>query len=71
MSAADETEVLAQVPTQLLIGGEWQDAADGRRFEVQDPATGATLVAVADGGAADAVRALDAAVAAQDAWAAT
>ena len=71
MSGADEAEVLAEVPTQLLIGGEWQDAAGGERFEVQDPATGATLVSVADARAADAVRALDAAVAAQDDWAAT
>ena len=71
MSGADEAEVLAEVPTQLLIGGEWQDAAGGARFDVQDPATGATLVTVADARAEDAVRALDAAVAAQDDWAAT
>jgi succinate-semialdehyde dehydrogenase/glutarate-semialdehyde dehydrogenase len=71
MSGADEAGALAEVPTQLLIGGVWQDAADGRRFDVQDPATGATLLAVADAGATDAVRALDAAVAAQDEWAAT
>jgi len=64
-----ELALLAQVPTDLLIGGSW--TATDRRFPVQDPATGETLLEVADATAADAVRALDAAVAAQDAWAAT
>jgi succinate-semialdehyde dehydrogenase / glutarate-semialdehyde dehydrogenase len=70
-TAADEAKVLADVPTQLLIGGTWQDATGGRRFEVRDPSTGSSLVAVADATPEDAVRALDAAVAAQDEWAAT
>src|SRR5579875_1004159 len=71
MTAADEAKVLADVPTGLLIGGEWQDAAGGGRFDVTDPATGATLLSVADGTPEDGIRALDAAVAAQDAWAAS
>ena len=71
MTAADEAKILAATPTQLLIGGVWQDAAEGRRFDVLDPSTGSTLVAVADAGPADGIRALDAAAAAQDAWAAT
>jgi succinate-semialdehyde dehydrogenase / glutarate-semialdehyde dehydrogenase len=70
-TAADEAKVLADVPTQLLIGGSWQDATGGRRFDVLDPSTGSSLVAVADATPEDAVRALDAAVAAQDEWAAT
>jgi succinate-semialdehyde dehydrogenase/glutarate-semialdehyde dehydrogenase len=70
-TAADEAKVLADVPTDLLIGGRWQDATGGARFPVTDPATGATLHTVADARAEDGIRALDAAVAAQDAWAAT
>ena len=27
-------------PTQLLIGGHWIDASDGRTFDVDDPSTG-------------------------------
>jgi len=66
-----ETDLLAQVPTQLFIGGRWTDAADGSTFSVRDPATGEVLVRVADAGPDDAVQALDAAVAAQAEWAAT
>jgi succinate-semialdehyde dehydrogenase/glutarate-semialdehyde dehydrogenase len=71
MTAADEAKVLADVPTGLLIGGTWQDATGAARFDVTDPATGATLLSVADATGEDGIRALDAAVAAQDAWAAT
>lgn len=71
MSAADEARVLAAVPGRLLIGGAWQDAADGARFDVQDPATGSVIASVADAAPEDGVRALDAAVAAQADWAAT
>ena len=47
-------------PGRLFIGGSWQDAADGRRFAVENPATEDTLTEVAQGGARD----VDAAVAA-------
>jgi succinate-semialdehyde dehydrogenase/glutarate-semialdehyde dehydrogenase len=53
----NEQDVLSKVPTGLFIGGEWRDSSDGKTLEVEDPATGKT--------------ALDAAVAAQDEWAAT
>ncbi|HEX3591172.1 MAG TPA: NAD-dependent succinate-semialdehyde dehydrogenase [Pseudonocardiaceae bacterium] len=62
---------LAAVPGQLLIGGQWRDAEHGATFDVEDPATGKTLSQVADASPADGMAALDAAVAAQDAWAAT
>lgn len=65
-----ESELLAKIPRQLFIGGTWQGGADGT-FGVHDPATGDVLVEIADASAADGIRALDAAVAAQDAWAAT
>ncbi|ABG99836.1 succinate-semialdehyde dehydrogenase (NAD(P)+) (plasmid) [Rhodococcus jostii RHA1] len=59
------------VPTGLLIDGTWQGAADGRTFEVENPATGEVLSVIADGGPADADAALAAAVAAQESWART
>ncbi len=65
-----EAELLAAVPRGLYIGGVWQDGAAGT-FPVIDPATGNTLVEIADATPEDGIRALDAAVAAQDAWAAT
>ncbi|MFJ9544188.1 NAD-dependent succinate-semialdehyde dehydrogenase [Streptomyces sp. NPDC101225] len=65
------TKVIDSVPKQLLIAGNWQDAAEGARFAVDDPATGQRLCEVADAAPADGRRALDAAVAAQEAWAAT
>jgi succinate-semialdehyde dehydrogenase/glutarate-semialdehyde dehydrogenase len=69
--AADEQRVLEAVPTKLLIDGEWRAAASGRTVAVEDPATGQTLLEVADGDATDALAALDAADRAQPGWAAT
>ena len=66
-----ETKVVDAVEKRLLIDGKWMDAADGRRFDVVDPATGMTLCAVADATPSDGRAALDAAVAAQPAFAAT
>ena len=66
-----EKDLLARVPTQLFIGGQWTDATSGRHIEVQDPATGAVIATIADASVADGARALDAAVAAQDSWGAT
>jgi succinate-semialdehyde dehydrogenase / glutarate-semialdehyde dehydrogenase len=70
MSTAErEKKVLSEVPTQLLIGGEWRDAANGEKFAVEDPSTGETLVEIADGTPEDAKAAMDAAAAAQAEWA--
>jgi succinate-semialdehyde dehydrogenase/glutarate-semialdehyde dehydrogenase len=66
-----EREVLEAVRPQLFIGGEWRPAGGGATLPVEDPATGETLVEVADATVEDAKAALDAAVAAQDEWAAT
>lgn len=66
-----ENALLSVVPDRLFIGGEWIDAAGGGTFAVRDPATGGVVREVADATADDAVRALDAAVAAQESWAAT
>jgi succinate-semialdehyde dehydrogenase / glutarate-semialdehyde dehydrogenase len=65
-----ESAVLSGVPKQLYIGGAWVDPAEGGTLPVQDPATGETIAEVADARPDDAVRALDAAVAAQADWAA-
>jgi succinate-semialdehyde dehydrogenase / glutarate-semialdehyde dehydrogenase len=56
---------------RLWVAGEWRDAEGGDTFAVLDPADGEVLTRVADGSVTDAVDALDAAVAAQPAWAAT
>jgi succinate-semialdehyde dehydrogenase/glutarate-semialdehyde dehydrogenase len=69
--AADERRVLDAVPRELLIDGEWRPAASGRTLGVEDPATGESLVEVANGNATDGLAALDAANRAQPAWAAT
>ena len=64
-----EAKVVDGVPTVLFIGGAWREAP--ARFAVEDPATGEVIAHVADGTAADATAALDAAVEAQAGWAAT
>jgi acyl-CoA reductase-like NAD-dependent aldehyde dehydrogenase len=51
-------------PTDLLIGGEWQPAASGERFEVIDPVTEKVVANVARGRAEDVTRAVAAARAA-------
>ncbi|WP_434809906.1 NAD-dependent succinate-semialdehyde dehydrogenase [Microbacterium sp. bgisy189] len=66
-----EQALLERIPTGLYIDGRWQDAEAGRTFAVIDPATGAPIAQVADATPEDGIRALDAAVAAQAAWAAT
>ena len=64
-----ESELLASVPTGLLINGQWRPAASGKTFDVEDPATGQVLLSIADAGAEDGAAALDAAAAAQESWA--
>ena len=67
---AHEAAVVDSVPKRLFLGGEWVEAADGRTVAVSDPATGRVLADIADASVADGLRALDAAVDAQDDWAA-
>jgi succinate-semialdehyde dehydrogenase / glutarate-semialdehyde dehydrogenase len=68
--SAPERQVLDRVPTELYIGGQWRPASGGATLAVEDPATTAELVRVADGQAEDALDALAAADAAQAEWAA-
>jgi acyl-CoA reductase-like NAD-dependent aldehyde dehydrogenase len=51
-------------PGRLFIGGEWQDAASGKTFEVIDPARAEVVTEVAEADAADIDRAVRAARAA-------
>ncbi|HEY9424937.1 MAG TPA: NAD-dependent succinate-semialdehyde dehydrogenase [Microterricola sp.] len=67
---AAELELLARVPDGLYIDGQWQ-AGSGELITVSDPSTGATIKRIANADAADGMRALDAAVAASESWAAT
>lgn len=66
-----ESDLLAQIPNQLFVGGRWVDAEGGKTLDVLDPSTGEVIRRIADASPADGIRALDAAVAAQEAWAAT
>ena len=67
----NENDLLASIPTQLFIAGEWTDATGGGTLDVRDPATNRVIATIADATPEDGARALDAAVAAQEAWAAT
>ena len=71
MTDARETDLLAKVPNGLFIGGVWRDATAGATLDVSDPSTGDVIKTIADASVADGTAALDAAVAAQDEWAAT
>ena len=59
------------VPTRLLIGGEWTGGRGGGTLSVIDPATEDALAEVADGTVEDALDAVGAASGALPGWAAT
>jgi len=61
--------LLANVPTDLWIGGKWCESSDGARFDVIDPATEKTIASVASASIEDATRAIDAAQDAFEGWA--
>lgn len=71
VSAQRVSEILAGIPTQLLIDGGLQDASDGATFEVLNPATGEKLCDVASASGLDAIQAMVAAHNAQKEWAHT
>ena len=62
--------LLANVPTDLWIGGKWRKSSDGGRFDVIDPATENKVASVASATVDDAKAALDAASTAFPGWAA-
>src|SRR2546430_10715605 len=61
--------LLANVPTDLWIGGKWRKSSDGGRFDVLDPATENKIASVASATVDDAKAAVDAASAAFEGWA--
>ncbi|MCW2288026.1 NAD-dependent succinate-semialdehyde dehydrogenase [Leucobacter luti] len=64
----NEQDLLNRVEAGLGIGGTWEPATSGATLDVHDPATGEVIKSIADATVEDAVRALDAAVAAQESW---
>ena len=62
--------LLAGVPTDLWVGGEWRKASDQSRFDVIDPATENVITSVASASVDDAKAATDAASDAFPGWAA-
>ena len=61
---SESTARFLQQQHQLLINGEWVDAASGKRFDVVDPANGEVIATVAEGVSEDIDRAVRAARAA-------
>jgi succinate-semialdehyde dehydrogenase/glutarate-semialdehyde dehydrogenase len=61
--------LLANVPTDLYIGGRWCKSSDNQRFDVIDPATERTISSVASATVDDANAAVDAAHGAFEGWA--
>jgi succinate-semialdehyde dehydrogenase / glutarate-semialdehyde dehydrogenase len=67
---ANYDNLLANVPTDLWIGGQWRKSSDNARFDVIDPATENKIASVASASVDDAKAAIDAASGAFEAWAA-
>lgn len=68
-SGSSYDNLLANVPTDLWIGGKWKKASDGARFDITDPATEDVITSVASATVEDAQAAVDAAAAAFEGWA--
>ncbi len=66
--ALSEQDLLAKVPTGLFIGGKWVNGS-GELIAVEDPATGKTLLEIANASAEDGLAALTAADETQASWA--
>lgn len=71
ITPADETHVLDLVPTKLYLNGQWVDASDGGTLDVEDPATGKTLLTISDATFEDGQKAIAAAHQAQESWSKT
>jgi succinate-semialdehyde dehydrogenase/glutarate-semialdehyde dehydrogenase len=70
MNSAMYDNLLANVPTDLWIGGKWRKSSDNQRFDVMDPATENKIASVASASIEDAKAAIDAAGGAFEGWAA-
>lgn len=71
MTDSRESELLASIPTGLLIDGKWREASGAKTVAVNDPATGEVIREIADASVEDGVAAMDAAADAFPSWAAT
>lgn len=67
--ALNEKDLLAKVPTGLYIAGKWVQGHGGAPIAVEDPATGKTLVEIANANAEDGLAALTSAYETQATWA--
>jgi succinate-semialdehyde dehydrogenase/glutarate-semialdehyde dehydrogenase len=65
---ATKFELSELIRTGHFIDGQWVASANGKRFDVTNPATGEVIATIADGGEADARAATDAAARAFPAW---
>ncbi|WP_028279747.1 NAD-dependent succinate-semialdehyde dehydrogenase [Arthrobacter sp. H5] len=61
-------ELIGTLDTGLFINGAWVPAESAATFTVENPATGEIIATVADGGPADAQKAIQAAANAQKKW---
>lgn len=61
----------AQLHADLFMGGRWTQGSTGKRIDVSDPSTGATITSVADASVEDGLEAVRLAHEASPAWAAT
>lgn len=66
-----ERDLLAAVPTQLFINGQWVDGQAENQIDVEDPSTGKVLTTISNANTQDALRALTAADEAQQKWSRT
>lgn len=69
LSTDASRSVFESLHTGLHLNGQWSESASGERFEIVNPATEEVITTVANGNAADARRAIEAAGAAQAQWA--
>ena len=67
----NEAELLAKVPTGLYIDGKWVQGHGEQPIQVEDPATGKTLLTIANASPEDGMAALKAASDVQEKWAKT
>ncbi|HEY9313036.1 NAD-dependent succinate-semialdehyde dehydrogenase [Williamsia sp.] len=68
---ADHRDLLATVPAGLWINGKSVNSSDNTTFSVDDPATGTSLLQIADATPQDAKNALENALSIADEWAQT
>ena len=67
----NEAELLAKVPTGLYIDGKWVQGHGAAPINVEDPATGKTLLTIANASPEDGMAAMKAAADVQEKWAKT